>query len=288
MNNKKTMKTILFAALLLAMILPFSVMGVADAAPNQNANDKAKDKSKSNNGKSDKTKDKGKSDHDLFKEADKLEKKYKDHFKYDKEGKNKSGQSNDHKRHQDIVEELNSRGIFHKSQDQQLMMATIETSSSSSQTVDVFLMSPQISDIETMNSVCCGNSHNKKLSIKSGLEWNSPTFPWWEYRVESSWSSFTPTSTTKTVTLGGEEVNVRPYVTVKADHAVTHADFQVGSEVKIMDQNRKLVSLGLNTGHYSGIYFPYNWSTETGMFQSESYLSRGSTHTTEIQIQSIS
>jgi len=40
MNNK--IKTTLFASLLVAMILPFSVMSMADASPNENANDKAK------------------------------------------------------------------------------------------------------------------------------------------------------------------------------------------------------------------------------------------------------
>lgn len=41
--TSKTMKTVLFASLIAAMILPFSAMGIADAAPNENANDKAKD-----------------------------------------------------------------------------------------------------------------------------------------------------------------------------------------------------------------------------------------------------
>lgn len=40
----KTIKTILFASLIAAMILPFSGMMMADAAPNENANDKAKDR----------------------------------------------------------------------------------------------------------------------------------------------------------------------------------------------------------------------------------------------------
>jgi len=38
----KEIKTILFASLIVAMILPFSTMGIAEAAPNENANDKAK------------------------------------------------------------------------------------------------------------------------------------------------------------------------------------------------------------------------------------------------------
>jgi len=45
MNNK--IKTILFASLLVAMILPFSVMSMADATPNENANDKAKENTES-------------------------------------------------------------------------------------------------------------------------------------------------------------------------------------------------------------------------------------------------
>ncbi len=40
----KTIKVILFTSLIAAMILPFSVMTMAEAAPNENANDKAKDK----------------------------------------------------------------------------------------------------------------------------------------------------------------------------------------------------------------------------------------------------
>ena len=40
---KNTIKTILFAGLIVAMILPFSGMMMADAAPNENANDKAKE-----------------------------------------------------------------------------------------------------------------------------------------------------------------------------------------------------------------------------------------------------
>ena len=40
-NITKTTKTILFASLLAAMILPFSGMMMADAAPNENANEKA-------------------------------------------------------------------------------------------------------------------------------------------------------------------------------------------------------------------------------------------------------
>jgi len=39
----KTIKTILFASLIAAMILPFSGMMMAEAAPNENANDKAKE-----------------------------------------------------------------------------------------------------------------------------------------------------------------------------------------------------------------------------------------------------
>lgn len=42
--TSKTNKTILFASLLVAMILPFSGMMMAEAAPNENANDKAKDR----------------------------------------------------------------------------------------------------------------------------------------------------------------------------------------------------------------------------------------------------
>ena len=42
----KNAKTILFAALIAAMILPFSGMMMAEAAPNENASDKAKDKFK--------------------------------------------------------------------------------------------------------------------------------------------------------------------------------------------------------------------------------------------------
>ena len=42
----KNAKTILFASLLVAMILPFSVMSMAEAAPNENANDKAKENQK--------------------------------------------------------------------------------------------------------------------------------------------------------------------------------------------------------------------------------------------------
>ena len=46
-NNMKnittTTKTILFASIIAAMILPFSVMGMADAAPNENANETAKE-----------------------------------------------------------------------------------------------------------------------------------------------------------------------------------------------------------------------------------------------------
>ena len=44
--TSKTVKTILFASLIAAMILPFSSMGIADAAPNENANDKAKNHSR--------------------------------------------------------------------------------------------------------------------------------------------------------------------------------------------------------------------------------------------------
>ena len=43
-NITKTTKTILFASLIAAMILPFSGMMMADAAPNENASDKAKEK----------------------------------------------------------------------------------------------------------------------------------------------------------------------------------------------------------------------------------------------------
>lgn len=42
--TSKTIKTVLFASLLVAMILPFSGMTMAEAAPNENANDKAKDR----------------------------------------------------------------------------------------------------------------------------------------------------------------------------------------------------------------------------------------------------
>ena len=267
-NISKTTKTILFASLIAALILPFSGIDYAEA----------------------KTDDRLKSDTDLFIEADNLEKQHKE-FKYDKNGKNVSGESNDHKRHQDIVEELNSRGIFHKSQDQQLMMESSPSNNGHGhehQAVDVFLLSPVGSNIETNDSVCCGGSHNKKLSIKSGMEWNSPTFPWWEYRVESSWSSFTPTSVTATSMISGNEVNVRPYVTVKADHAVTWADFQVGSEVFVKDIHGNYVSLGLNTGTYSNIYFATLATENTGMFPNEPSLPALAKHTTEIQITSIS
>ena len=42
-NITNKTKTILFASLIAAMILPFSVMGIADAAPNENANNKTKE-----------------------------------------------------------------------------------------------------------------------------------------------------------------------------------------------------------------------------------------------------
>jgi len=43
-NLNKTTKTILFASLIAALILPFSGMMMAEAAPNENASDKAKDR----------------------------------------------------------------------------------------------------------------------------------------------------------------------------------------------------------------------------------------------------
>ncbi len=45
-NISKTTKTIVFASLIAAMILPFSGMMMAEAAPNENANDKAKETKK--------------------------------------------------------------------------------------------------------------------------------------------------------------------------------------------------------------------------------------------------
>ena len=42
--TKNNFKAILFASLIVAMVLPFSAMNFAEAAPNENANDKAKDK----------------------------------------------------------------------------------------------------------------------------------------------------------------------------------------------------------------------------------------------------
>lgn len=42
--TKNNIKAILFASLIVALILPFSAMSLADAAPNENANDKAKEK----------------------------------------------------------------------------------------------------------------------------------------------------------------------------------------------------------------------------------------------------
>jgi len=269
----KNTKTILFAGLIAAMILPFSGMMMAEAVKD----------------------DKSKSDHDLFKEADKIEKKYNDHFKYDKDGKNKSGTSDEHKRHQEIVKELNSRGIFHKSQDQTNPMIGVPVNTLSSiqvnehQSVDVFLMAPEVSTIETNDSACtsCGDTHDKKLSFKSGIEWNSPSFPWWEYRVESTWSAWTATTETKTSSVSGDEYEIRPYVMVKSDHAVTWADFQVLSEVKIMDQNGKLVSAQDIIYQYTDIYFPYTSTELPGYFPTMSYISAGSVHEVTLQLLNI-
>ena len=44
--TKNNFKVVLFASLIVAMVLPFSGMNFADAAPNENANDKAKEKGK--------------------------------------------------------------------------------------------------------------------------------------------------------------------------------------------------------------------------------------------------
>ena len=44
MNYKNNTKTILFASLIAAMILPFSVMDVANAAPNEKAKEKSSNK----------------------------------------------------------------------------------------------------------------------------------------------------------------------------------------------------------------------------------------------------
>ncbi len=60
----------------------------------------------------------------LLAEAEKIEQKYETHFDYGEYNenlaiKNLSGNSEDHKKHEKIVRELNNRGIFHRSQDQE-------------------------------------------------------------------------------------------------------------------------------------------------------------------------
>ncbi len=54
--TSKNVKTILFASLTVAMLLSFSAMSMVDAAPNENANDKAKENTGPNENASDKAK----------------------------------------------------------------------------------------------------------------------------------------------------------------------------------------------------------------------------------------
>ncbi len=267
----KNVKTILFASLIAAMVLPFATVDFAEA----------------------KKDDSIKSDFDLMNEAEKIEKTEKN-IRYDKDGNNKDSIKNsDQKRHEDIVKELNSRGIFHRSQDQPLLLDQYKVDSISSehnpthQTVDVFLTSP-VSSVETMDYVCCDGTHDKKLSIKAGMEWNSPHFPWWEHRVESNWSPFVNDHIVSETQIGSSENNVRPYVTVRADHAVTWSTFQISSLITVLDQHGEYISLEPLTPHpYDGVYFATKATENTGNLGFHPLLPAAARHTTALQIFSI-
>jgi len=263
-------KTILFAVLIAAMIIPVSGIVMTEAREDYSS----------------------KTDEYLFIKADNIEKKYKDGFDYNKVGNNKSGNSIDHKKHQDIVDELNSRGIFHRSQDQPSTMTPISISDGSvnqHEILDVFLIESK--SIETNGSVCtdCEPRHGKMLSIKSGIEWNAPYFPWWEYRVEGDWSQWTNTFGNAVTHVDGDENDIRPYVMVTSNHPVTFADFQMGSTIRIIDQNGDLIPLtSVPVGQqYADVYFPYSTTEHKGFFPGVTYISAGSTHEVEIQISRI-
>jgi hypothetical protein len=236
-----------------------------------------------------------KKDFDLLKEAEKIEEKEKG-LKYDKDGNNKDSIKNeDQKRHEDIVKELNSRGIFHKSQtlgDSMVGYEVVNTQSiSNSDQIQVITYSPTGNNIETDDYVCspCGETHDKKLSIKSGMEWNNSYFPAWVNRVESDWSKFGDMYEAARSQISGNEHDVRIYVKTKSNHPITTASFTIHSDVFIRDQHGGWVTLGSTfIKAYPQVYYPYAFSIKGDVLYTKDYLPGPTRHIASITILAIS
>ena len=235
-----------------------------------------------------------KSDFILLAEAEGIEKKEKN-LKYDTKGNNKNTvTNNDQKRHEEIVKELNSRGIFHKTQTCDISLSEYEVVST--QTVNInspmeFSIFALIVDgIETHDSICssCGQTHNKNLSVKSGMEWLNLYFPLWDHRVEGTWSPFSDSFGVSTSEILGNEHDVTLYVQTKSDHAFTTATFTITSDILIKDQWGDWIPLEdpVIKAHLN-VYYPYYSTIKSDTLQSEDWLPGSTKHLTTIAIHTI-
>ena len=248
----KNAKTVLFASLIVTAVLSLymtdTVMATSD--------------------------DSSKTDFELLKEAELIEK-METNITYDNNGNLRSAAQNENQeRHEELVDELNSRGIFHKSQTIDNSLAEYEvtstqTSGTNGNPIEVAILSSIENNIETNDSVCCGGTHDKKLAVKAGMEWSNEYFPLWKHRVESGWSAYTNSFASASVETASGHSDLQMYFWTKSDHAVTTASASFTSDVSVKNSNGNWSVIDTNYKTFVNVYYPYLFSLKGYMFDEE-------------------
>ena len=273
----KNRKPVMLGGLLTAMILSISMVGFAEA--NLGPEDYLKP------------------DLDLLYEAEYIELTEKE-LKYDKNGKNKEAIKNSsQERHEDLVEELNSRGIYHKSQTldnsmEGYVITNTQSIDNSINSIDVISYSPIQSNIETNDNICspCGETHNKKLSVRSGMEWDHSVIPWWKVRTVGPWSAYVNTNDLafSTAQLTGGASNINMYIHTKSNHAVTTAAFHISSEVWVKEQSGNWVKIADVDKSYPSVYYPYKFTMKGDSIHTISSTPGNTQHKVTLDVYAIS
>lgn len=232
-------------------------------------------------------------DYDLLYEAEQIEM-IEQNIKYDESGQMRGGTQNEsQERHQEIVQELNSRGIYHKSQtfDTSLegyRVVDSTTTNGAGNQIDVVMYSPIEDTIDPTDNVCCGGTHNKKLSVRAGIEWPNEHFPWWKHWIVGPWSSYSNSFGASTAeTVSGHD-DMKMYFHTKSDHAVTTASFTISSDVMVKTTSGGWTTIDDASVFYSGVYYPYIYTLKGDYIGDEHSLSGPTRNVVSMSIHSIS
>ena len=212
--------------------------------------------------------DSSKTDLELLKEAELIEK-TETNLTYDNNGNMRNEAQNENQElHEELVDELNSRRIFHKSQtiDNSLTeyeVTSTQTPGTDGNPIEVAILSSIENNIETNDSVCCGGTHDKKLAVKAGMEWSNEYFLLWKNRVESEWSAYSNGFASANVETVSGHSDLKMYFWTKSNHAVTTASASFTSDVLVRNSNGDWSSIDTNSKPFVNEHYGINIMAQT-------------------------